>query len=250
MLYGAYQSASGVAQARATQDTIANNLANSETGGFKRLLTLHAQRPLTDPGAADPRFRHATGGSVLLPTRLDLSQGPVEETGNPLDLALVGDGFLQIERNGERSLTRDGRLALDADGTLTLAADPAARVLDADGLPVTLPVGTTPAALHLDDAGTIRLADDGTPLATIGRFAPQNPESLRPVGGGRLAFAGGATATEAVSLRAGYVENSNVDPTIELTRMIEVGRLLEANANMIRHADTTLGKLIDAAAIG
>ena len=256
MLYGLYHSAGGIASARATQDVIANNLANADTVGFKRLVTLDAERPAAHSAhsaqavPADPRFARVTGGPLLHGTALDRGQGGVEHTGNPLDLALVGDGFLTVSKDGQARLTRDGRLNLDAAGRLVLDADPSALVLDVEGEPITLPADVARDSFQFDDAGTLKDAESGKPYARLDLGLPRQPDTLRPVGGSLFDFAGGTTSADGgVVVRQGYVEQSNVDPTVELTRMIEVGRLLEANANLIKYADTSLGKLIDAAAI-
>lgn len=253
MIYGTYLSASGMVQAKAEQDVIANNLANAETAGFKRLMTLHAERH-PQPGAPDA-LRNATGGNVLLPTHLDQRQGNLDQTGNPLDLALMGDGYFEARKVGgdanESYLTRDGRLATDNGGYLTLAADPTVRVLDDDGNPIQLPAGVNRANLSVSTNGQIRDSLTGQPVATLRLATPADPASLRSVGGGLFAFTGDLddVPANAVTVQAGYVESSNVDPTTELTRLIEVGRLLETHANLIRYQDTALGKLIEASAV-
>jgi flagellar basal body rod protein FlgG len=252
MLYGAYLSASGIAQEQATQSVIANNLANADTVGFKRLLTHHAHRS-THAGNAldgDPRLAHMTGGSVILPTTLDASQGGVSSTGNRLDLALVGEGFLTVRHDDQTRLTRDGRLTVDDQGTLVLAADPTVTMLDRAGLPIRIPPGTTGDDLMIDGDGTVRDARDQSTLARLQISQPADPQAeLRPVGSGLLEFDGPLALLDDAEVRPGYVESSNVEPTTELTRMIASARLLEANANMIKYADSTLGKLIDASAI-
>lgn len=247
MIYGTYLSAAGMANEQARQDLIANNLANVETTGFKRVLALYQERG-PQSGAPD-ELAKMTGGRWMLPTQLDSSQGGLEETGNPLDLAIVGeDGYLTVEKNGTRHLTRDGQLAVNGNGELSLATDPAARVLDAvTDQPIN--VGQTPATdLAVDDRGVVRHIPTDQPLAQIKLAVADN---IRPIGGNLLAFTGPLRpAADDVEVRSGYVERSNVDPTTELTRLIEAGRLLEANANMIRYQDASLGRLIEASRVG
>ncbi|MEL7239829.1 MAG: flagellar hook-basal body complex protein, partial [Planctomycetota bacterium] len=128
MNYGTYLSASGMRQALASQGVIANNLANVETNGFKRVLTLHGERGLSDNHKVPDELAGMTGGKLLLPTHLDGSQGGPEQTGRPLDVAVVGDGWLQVRTStpaGDQDLlTRDGRLMLTKDGNLALVTDP------------------------------------------------------------------------------------------------------------------------------
>ena len=189
-----------------------------------------------------------TGGREMMPTLLDRAQGGLEASDNPLDVALVGDGFLAVEKNGARHLTRDGRLAVNAEGELSLAADPGVRVLDAatDG-PIRL--GTlTPDQLRIDERGVVRNTADGD--APIGTLSLATADTVRPLGGGLLTATGPTRPAADVQVRGGFVEQSNVEATTELTRLIEAGRLLEANANMIRFQDSSLGRLIEASRVG
>ena len=247
MIYGTYLSAAGLSNEQARQDVIANNLANVETGGFKRHLTMFQERrphPDTPAGPGDP-LGLITGGRDMLPTRLDLTQGGLEETGNPLDLALVGEGFLRVRRGGEEFLTRDGRLTLDDAGNLTLAADESSQVLDADGLPVN--IDAAPGTFFVDESGAVVDRETGEPLA---RLALSTADGLKSAGGGRFRFDGQARPDDATTVQPGRLERSNVEPTVELTRLIESARLLEANAQMIRHQDQSLGKLLEAGSVG
>ena len=251
-MYGMYLNAVGMAEARATQATIANNLANAETSGFKRVLTLHAQR---DPREANGAMAGMTGGNILLPTRLDASQGALEETRNPLDVALVGDAYLIVADAEDPAaapmLTRDGRLAVDPNGVLVLGSDASRQVLGADRQPIRLPADVAASDLAVAAAGTLYDALGGGTFGQIGLARVADPAALIPRGGGLLSPGGPLqpVAPGEELLQPGFVERSNVEPTTELTRMIEAGRLLEANANMIRHADTALGKLIEAARV-
>ncbi len=253
-MYGMYLNAIGMAEARATQATIANNLANAETAGFKRLLTVHAER---SPAHATGVMAGMTGGNIMLPTRLDATQGPLEQTSNPLDLALVGDAFLAVvDRDNPAAppmLSRDGRIAIDPDGAVVLANDPGRQVLGRNGQPMRVPAEVGRDGLAFNSAGDLQ--DSASPLGgTLGQLRlvrVDDPAGLIPRGGGLHEAAGplldAAPGEELV--QPGFVERSNVEPTTELTRMIESGRLLEANANMIRHADSALGKLIEAARV-
>ena len=127
MNYGLYLSAMGVLANSQRQDVIANNLANAETVGFKKDLALfkeqrteaqlrgraHQSNDLLEP---------LGGGLVPSGTTLDLSQGPIENTSNPLDVAIVGDGYFAV-RNGENlMLTRAGRFQVDRNGVLATDA--------------------------------------------------------------------------------------------------------------------------------
>ncbi|MEM1012789.1 MAG: flagellar hook-basal body protein [Planctomycetota bacterium] len=250
MIYGTYLSATGIAQAQAKQDVIANNLANAETVGFRRLITLHKQRDAS-PGGPES-LENRTGGSISLPTRLDTSPGGLEQTNRPLDVALVGDGYLTVRKDTptgpETYLTRDGRMTLDGDRRIVLVNDPTAVVLGRDAQPLTVPADVAESSLVLDEDGNL-MGRDGTAVGHIRTATVSDPTRLKPIGGGLFDAAEPLIDAPSSSMRSGFIETSNVDPTLELTRMIRVARQLEANANLIRHQDTTLGRLIEASAI-
>src|ERR1043165_5413396 len=121
MNYGLYLSATGVLTNSHRQDVIANNLANSETVGFKRNLALFQQRrtEADSQGAAglsdqtDPLLEKIGGGLLLSPTYVDHSQGTLEQTGQNLDVAIHGDGFFAVQDGKQTRLTRDGRFLVD-----------------------------------------------------------------------------------------------------------------------------------------
>ncbi len=244
MIYGTYLSGTGIVQAQAKQDVIANNLANSETVGFRRLLTLQQERAV-QPDAPD-HLREATGGNILLPTRVDTTSGALEQTGRPLDAALIGDGFFTVQKAGQTFLTRDGRFSTDDQGRLTMTVNPEALVLGRDNQPITLPVGTGENDVAIDEQGGLRLAD-GTKVADLLVSVTDGP--IRPTGTGLLTTDAAIRAADHVDVRSQFVETSNVDPTVELTRLIRIARDLEAHANLIRHQDSALGRLIEASAI-
>src|SRR4051794_15840072 len=112
MNYGLYLSATGVLTNSYRQDVIANNLANAETVGFKRDVALFRER-LTEAQTnrlrsswSNPELEHMTGGTLAMPTSVDSQQGELEPTGNKMDMAIVGQGYFQVENaKGERALT-------------------------------------------------------------------------------------------------------------------------------------------------
>src|SRR5689334_23249319 len=115
MLYGLYLSAAGVMTSSYRQDVIANNIANSETVGFKRDLALFQQRrtAMQEMGLSPSRsnaLMEALGGGVFAsPTLLDRTQGDLEQTGSPLDVAINGQGYYKVSHGDQTALTRDGR---------------------------------------------------------------------------------------------------------------------------------------------
>src|SRR5205809_916462 len=126
MIYGLYLSATGVMASSYRQDVIANNLANSETVGFKRHLATFQQRPVESqssgrPDLSDPMLDNLGGGFLVSPTQIDATQGDLENTGNNLDAAIFGKGFFAVGDSTHTQLTRAGQFMLNQDGDMIMA---------------------------------------------------------------------------------------------------------------------------------
>jgi flagellar basal-body rod protein FlgF len=246
MIYGLYLSASGVITNSYRQDVIANNIANSETVGFKKDLAILQQRPtaaqeLGHPDQTNPLLENIGGGLLAARQAVDMRDGDYEPTGNNLDLALDGKGFFAVTGGGKTSLTRNGQLLLNRNGALSLSNNPAQIVLDDKQAPITLN-GSQPIDIASD--GTI--TQNGKQIARIGLFNAGNPEDLQKDGGTLLSVPQGTALTTAdPTVRTGFIERSNVDPATELTELMDTQRQLEANANMIHMQDETLDKLVN-----
>jgi flagellar basal-body rod protein FlgF len=253
VIYGLYLSAAGVRGSALRQDVLANNLANSETVGFKKDLALFRQRlteaqarrlpPGGSPfgGPTNPLLEPIGGGLLAHPTVIDSSQGELEPTGGALDVAVEGRGYFAVDDAGTTRLTRNGQFGVDREGNLVLANENGQKVLDADREPI-----------KLEPTGGVRVGADGTvtqheqPVARLGvfdvldasRLTKQGATLLSP-GNQDLVPADGAT------LHGGFLERANVDPAVELAALMDTQRQLEANANMIRYQDQTLSKLVN-----
>jgi len=245
MIEGLYLSATGIMTSSYRQDVLANNLANSETAGFKRDVALFKQRLTAAeesrrPGDwSDPVLEGLGGGTLSMPTRIDFTQGDMQESGSPLDVAITGDGFFTVRDHDQTRLTRDGRFVMARDGQLTLARGQ--KVLDAKGQPITL---ATDSPASIDAQGQI--SQNGQVVARLGVVDVADKSTLTKLGGGLFAVADAATLTPSQSqLRSGFIERSNVDPTMEMTELMDAQRQLEANANMIRTQDSTLQRLVN-----
>lgn len=244
MIYGLYLSATGVLACTHRQDVIANNLANSETVGFKRDLAIQCHRR-TEAGRTGGRATNAVleplGGAVgLMPTCTDYSPGERENTGNPLDVAIEGEGMFAVQKDGRVMLTRDGRFLVGPRGTLAMING--AEVLDARLRPVRI-ASSSPLSIASD--GTV--TQDGAAIGRIGVFEQPHRSLLRKAGSSLIEYAGNAERLRpaAAVLRSGSIERSNADPVIELAALMEAQRQLEANVNMIRYQDQTLGRLVN-----
>lgn len=249
MIYGLYLSATGVMASSHRQDVIANNLANSETIGFKRHLATFQQRPVESqaqgrPDLSDPMLDNLGGGFLVSPTMTDTSQGEMETTGNNLDAAIFGKGFFAVDDKGKTQLTRAGQFMLNADGDLITSNGQGQRVLDVDRNPIKLP-GLLASKLQIGKDGQI--THDGKAVARLGIFDVPEPSRLIKQGGNLFDYPDlqkSLTPSEA-ELRSGTTERANVDPSTELTQLMETQRQLEANANMIRYQDQSLAKLVN-----
>ena len=249
MNYGLWLSATGVVTNAYRQDVIANNLANSETVGYKRNVALFQQR-LTEaqarrrPDESDPLLDHIGGGILCSPTLVDSSQGDIEPTGNPLDVALHGNGFFAVDDHGKTKLIRDGRFMIDRANQLVMASGNGQRVLDADGKPITLD-GTQAHTIRIHDDGQITQAN--APIARLAVVDIPDPSKLVKQGAALLDYPNLTQSMKpsAAETRSGYVERANVDPATELSTLMDAQRQLEANANMIRYQDQTLGRLVN-----
>jgi len=248
MIYGMYLSAAGVMANSHRQDVIANNLANAETTGFKRALSMVRQRApeSRESGRFDlsnPALDAIGGGIFLSPTQVDHSQGALESYDSPLSLAITGKGYFAV-RDGDRlRLTRNGIFPRGARGELVMSDGTGRKVLDVRQRPIRIDVNELK-QIAVGDDGTI--TKNGEFIAQIGVFDVPDQRQLVPAGGTLMAVDEAAIARVInPSVQSGYVELANVDPAIELTQLMEAQRQLEANANMIRYQDQTLGRLVN-----
>jgi flagellar basal body rod protein FlgG len=248
MIFGLYQSATGVMTNSYRQDVIANNIANAETVGFKRDLALFQQRrtEMREHGLAPSRSNallEALGGGIFAsPTLSDRSQGELEETHRPLDVAIVGNGFYQVTNGDKVHLTRDGRLTINNRNHLAMENNENFELLDAKGKPITLDPRFPPT---VDKEGTI--TQNYKAVGRVAVWEVPEPGQLVKQGGTMLAYEDMKNvrlATGAV-VRSEYQERSNVEPTSELSTLMDAQRQLEANANMIRYQDQMLSKLVN-----
>ncbi|MFV0360853.1 flagellar hook-basal body complex protein [Tropicimonas sp.] len=200
----------------AEMGTIANNIANMSTAGFRRegvVFTEYVTRGAPGGESVSMAAAHAR--------RIDLSQGTLDRTGGAFDLAIEGDGFFMVSTpNGER-LTRAGVFQPNDAGDLVTADG--YFVLDEGGAPIFVP----------PDAGAVTVAPDGTisaggrPLARLALVRPVDGADLEREGSALIATQDGLEPVPDSKILQGFVEASNVNPVAEITRMIEVQRAYE-----------------------
>lgn len=235
-------------------NVIANNLANTETSGFRRDLAMVQQRKLAAqemPAQAqygNDLLNALGGGQLLSRSESDFSQSLLEPTGKDLDVGLQGNGFFAVAKDGQQYLTRDGAFSINNVGELVLANEPSAKVLGKDSKPIVVdPVAKTTIGR---DGGIVQHN------ALVGKLAIKevDTKTLTKMSGGL--FTNGSQASDLKDMTApwvvqGSLERSNVESTTEITQLLEAQRQLEANANMIRYQDQTLGRAVnDLAKVG
>jgi flagellar basal-body rod protein FlgF len=247
MIYGLYLSATGVLANSHRQDVIANNLANVESVGFKRDLAVFQEQRTEaslrglSPAIHSNRVLEGIGGGMkVAPTFVDHSPGELEQTGNPLDVAIQGSGYFRVQDQNETLLTRDGRFTVNGQGYLALAGG-GKMVLDDKGSPIKLPPGGV-SSIERDGA----VNQNGQMVARVGLFDVPQDAKLTKRGDAMFAYAQSRPLRPADGvLRSGFVERSNAEPTTQLSALLDAQRQLEANANLIRYQDQTLGRLVN-----
>ena len=255
MNYGFHLSTAGTITGMRRLDTVANNLANSTTVGFKAdILSMQARLPenlengglYADTNAA---LDALGGGTLFNPSQIDLSQGALRQTGNALDVAIEGDGFFVLENpktagagSQDALLTRAGAFTRDTKGRLVLA-NSGVPVMGTDGKPIVLPSDT--AKIRIDARGTIFTGDD-----SIGQLAVVmllDVTNLRKEGRDAMRLLGGNTknAPDETLVRHGHVEESTVDSVAALAELVKVSRGIEFSTRLMQTQDQMTGRLID-----
>jgi flagellar basal-body rod protein FlgG len=228
MLEGLYSAAAGMSAQQEQLDAISNDLANSSTPGYKTERVAFSDLLYNTVDLAGTVSSAGAGAKAQSIGRSE-TQGAIQETGNPLDLAIEGAGFFQVTRNGQTALTRDGNFTADASGAL----------VNSEGNelspPITLPAGVS--------ASEVSVASDGTVAAgkrTLGKIAlvtVASPDHLLADGSGTFtatAASGAPQATGAGTIRQGALEESNVDMAKEMALMVSTQRAYQMDSTAIQ----------------
>ena len=211
---------------------VANNIANMSTTGFRReglVFSEFVSRMGDDPSLS---MAYASGRNI------DLSQAAMTQTGGAFDFAIQGEGFFLIETPDGQRLTRAGSFTPSVEGELV--NPDGYRLLDAGGAPIFVP----------PDAGVVGMSADGTisaggqPLAQVGLWQPSVPTTLEHQGG-TLFAANAVEPIEGGQILQGYVEDSNVNPVSEISRMIEVQRAYELGQTFLDREDARVRGVIE-----
>lgn len=226
-----YISLSGQLAQQRRLDTIANNVANSATSGFRAenvtFETILSRRAIAYSSAGASTFSNASGSIV-----------PTE---NPLDLAIQGDAYFSIAAPGGTAYTRDGRFQISVTGDLeTLDGY---RVLDSGGAPVQ--INPSLGSIQIARNGTI--SQNGSQIGTIGLFRlPSDARLTRAHGAGLVSDKQSESIIDfsETGIAQGYIEGANINPILEMARLIAVSRSFEALSASIDQSDRKLNDAI------
>jgi flagellar basal-body rod protein FlgG len=245
--------ATGMTAQETQLDTIANNLANANTVGYKKqnaefedLLYQNERSPgLVDGGNVVPTSTQVGTGARVMATSRSFSQGGIQQTGNPLDIAIQGNGFLTVmQPSGVLAYTRAGSLKLDAQGRMTTS----------DGMPVepAITVPTTATNVTIGSDGTVTATQQGqtaqTSLGQLQITTFPNPGGLTALGQNLYEATdasgspqGGVPGVDGRgSIMQGATESSNVDVVSEMVALIGAQNAYEINSKVVSAADQML----------
>lgn len=215
--------------------TIANNIANASTTGFKAEEIIFSEY-VNRLGGENPSLSMATA-NVRNTVQV---QGGLAQTGGTFDLAIEGDGFFLVETPEGQRLTRSGAFTPNGNGDLvTMDGYP---VLDAGGAPVFVPQGTGPIGISPD--GT--MSADGQPIGQIGLVVPEDINQMIRESGTLFDARGGFDAAQDGRMMQGFLEESNVNPITQIGRMIEVQRAYELGQSFMEKEDERIRGVIKA----
>lgn len=234
--------------------TVANNLANVNTTGFKKARAMFEDlvyQTVRQAGGQSSQSTRLPSGLMLgtgvrvAATQKAFTQGNIIQTGNALDLAINGRGFFQIlQSNGTVAYTRDGSFQIDDQG----------QIVTSDGLPlqpaIAIPANAQSITIGTDGTVSVQIPGSASPtqLGSLQLTDFINPAGLKPIGRNLFVETGASgtpqTGTPGLnglgSVQAGALESSNVNIAEELVNMIETQRGFETNTRAIQTADQML----------
>lgn len=222
---------------RREMQSIAHNLANMNTTGFKaeRMMFVdHVERSRSGDFIADQRLSFVRD----VASYRDTAVGPISQTGNDLDVAINGDGYFVVQGQNGEEYTRNGSFQLDSGGQLvTHAGKP---VLSDAGAPIFFSQADT----------TISIAGDGTVSTENGQLGKlrvvtfANEQELTAVEGGFYTSEQQPTDKLDAQLAQGALESSNIQPILEMTRMIEVSREYSRSQDILKREDERIRNMV------
>lgn len=206
-------------------ESIANNIANMNTNAFKGERTVFNKYLTPDTGTAQMTFPKYIG------IHRDTEAGPINPTGNTLDIGLRGDGFLVVTTENGPRYTRDGHLSINAQNQIVNSRGLIVQN-DAD-LPIVVPPNT--ANITISSEGGV--SADGQEIGKLKLVGFDNLQRLQRAGAGLYATDAEPRPAENTEVLQGYLEGANVQPILEITRMIEASRVYQSSQKVINSED-------------
>nr|MBN2276242.1 flagellar hook-basal body protein [candidate division Zixibacteria bacterium] len=237
MIKGLYRSASGMLPQIKRQEVVANNLANASAPGFKKDMVFTKELSRAEARKVPRQSDWETPMIDQVYTKYE--QGNFDQTGNPLDLAIEGDGFFMFDSgDGNSVLSRAGALTVSSDGFIV---NPDGQQLLGDGGPIAVGGGN----VSVNESGQVEV--DNTVAANIRVVNIEDPTILVKVGKTSFMVPDGIEPAPAVNIiiRQGYLESSNVNVVEEMIGMITSYRNFEADAKAVQAQDDSLEKLFN-----
>jgi flagellar basal-body rod protein FlgG len=253
MMGALWTAATGMRAQQTNIDITSNNLANANTFGFKKVraefkdLMYRTAKEAGTPmqsGTQMPVGTQIGMGVRNSATNRMFSQGDFQQTENPLDMVIEGDGFFQVQQpDGTLAYTRDGAFKVDGNG----------QVVTSDGLlvvpQITVPQGSGNLSISAEGAVTVKIGENISQIGQVQLARFINPSGLTAIGKNMFvptpasgqASVGNPNAEGFGAIQQGYVEMSNVKVVEEMVNLIVAQRAYEANSKSVQTADEMLG---------
>jgi flagellar basal-body rod protein FlgG len=234
MLEGLYAAASGMEAQQQQFDAISNDLSNVDTAGYQSQIVGFHDLLYSNGGYAG-NVPTGAGTAARVVGRSQV-QGPIQQTGRPLDVAIQGDGYIEVRRpDGTIGLTRNGTFEMNAQGQLT----------NQEGMPlqppITIPGGVQPSAVTIAADGTV--SANGSRLGRIQLVTVPSPDNLTPVGDSMFianAASGPIVPATGATIQQGALEGSNVDMARAMSQLVTAQRTYAMDSSAIRDQDQML----------
>jgi flagellar basal-body rod protein FlgG len=229
MLEGLYTAAAGMAAQQQRMDALSNDVANVNTAGYKRVRIGFRDLIYQQDGTGGPRTGSGAAATILGRT---FDEGSLQQTGNTYDLAIEGEGFFQVQHNGQTVLTRQGNFLVDARGEIVTP--------NGDRLipPITIPAGIDPSTVTIGPDGTVIGA--GRRLGQIQLMTVPSPTGLNPIGNGYYAVttaSGGTARVTGTRIQQGALEASDVNLADTMVDMLDAQRSYSMASKAIHMQD-------------
>jgi flagellar basal-body rod protein FlgG len=228
VLEGLYAAASGMEAQQTQLDAISNDVANVDTPGYQATLVGFHDLLYNNDGDQISTVKVGAGAGAATVGYSQL-QGSLEQTGNPLDVGIQGDGYLEVRQpDGTIGLTRNGTLQVNAEGQLTTNLGMPLQP------PITLPKGTDPSTIGIAADGTVSVGQ--TKIGKITLVTVPGPDQLMASGNSTFtptAASGAVRPATGATLQQGALEESNVDINDEMTEMMSAEQSYDLSSKAI-----------------